>query len=279
MLKHSFCHIPGIGSKLERKLWLQGVHTWESLLNSPPTGVLSPSRHEKVIGHLRESAEQLRVENAPFFSRWLPPDEQWRLFSDFRHSIAYIDIESTGSRQGLDHITTVALYDGTSVKCYVHGRNLDSFPDDIAQYRLLVTYNGKSFDVPFIEQYFGIRITAAHIDLRFGLASLGYTGGLKGCERQLGIDRGPLDGFDGYLAVLLWHEYVRTRDERALETLLAYNIQDVVNLEPLLVHVYNEKLKKAPFDCARAPSSTLPVTPYAPHSEVLSRVRGSSLAL
>ena len=62
------------------------------------------------------------------------------------------------------------------------------------------------------------------------LSRLGYKGGLKGCEKQLGLDRHELDGVDGYTAVLLWQEYTRTRNTRALDTLLAYNIQDVLNL-------------------------------------------------
>jgi uncharacterized protein YprB with RNaseH-like and TPR domain len=51
-------------------------------------------------------------------------------------------------------------------------------------------YNGKTFDVPFIEKYFGIRMNHAHIDLRYVLKSLGYAGGLKRCEKALGLDRG-----------------------------------------------------------------------------------------
>jgi len=46
---------------------------------------------------------------------------------------------------------------------------------------------------------------------------------------------------------LLWNEFQRTRNHKALETLLAYNIQDVVNLETLMVLAYNLKLKETPF--------------------------------
>src|SRR5947199_8147 len=82
----------------------------------------------------------------------------------------------------------------------------------------------------------------AHIDLRYPLRSLGYTGGLKGCERQLGVARPGLEDVDGYLAVLLWDEYRRRKNERALETLLAYNAHDTVNLAALMVHAYNGKV-------------------------------------
>jgi len=56
--------------------------------------------------------------------------------------------------------------------------------------------------------------------LRYVLKSLGYSGGLKSCEKALGLDRGDLDGVDGYFAVLLWRDYQKKHNEKALETLL-----------------------------------------------------------
>jgi len=74
----------------------------------------------------------------------------------------------------------------------VQDQNLEDFIDEIYKYNVIVTYNGKCFDVPFIENYFNIRLDHAQIDLRYVLYSLGLRGGLKGCERQLGMDRGDL---------------------------------------------------------------------------------------
>jgi hypothetical protein len=125
----------------------------------------------------------------------------------------------------------------------VQGQNLDDFIEDIQKYKVIVSYNGKSFDIPFIEHFFNIRLDHAHIDLRYVFYSLGFKGGLKGCERQLGMDRGDLRDIDGFFAVLLWDEYQRTGDQKALETLLAYNIQDTVTLENLMVTAYNMKLR------------------------------------
>jgi uncharacterized protein YprB with RNaseH-like and TPR domain len=42
-----------------------------------------------------------------------------------------------------------------------------------------------------------------------------------------------VDGMDGYMAVLLWERYQRG-DKGALELLLTYNREDVVNLEVLM---------------------------------------------
>ena len=57
-------------------------------------------------------------------------------------------------------------------------------------------------------------------------------GGLKVVERKLGIGRN-LEGIDGFVAVRLWSDYVNGNDEDALNTLLEYNKEDVVNLRIL----------------------------------------------
>jgi len=46
--------------------------------------------------------------------------------------------------------TFIALFDGRSIRTYVQGENLNRYADDIQDYRMLVTYNGKSFDVPYM---------------------------------------------------------------------------------------------------------------------------------
>ena len=273
MLRNSFCHIPGIGPKFESRLWALGLHNWDSVLDRD-TPIISAKRRESVNRHLRQSSFELAQGNSRYFSQRLPSEEHWRIFSDFRHSVAYVDIEATGVR-GADAITTIALYDGYGIHCYVQGRNLGDFANDIGHYDLLVTYNGKCFDVPFIERSFGIRINAAHIDLRFLLHGLGYKGGLKGCEKQLGIDRGPLDGLDGYFAVLLWQDYVQG-NERALDTLLAYNVEDVINLEALMVTAYNRMLERTPFaDSHHCQSPIVPVSPFTPDMATIHRLRGT----
>jgi len=70
---------------------------------------------------------------------------------------------------------------------------------------------------------------------------------VKKCEKSLGMDREELDGVDGYFAVLLWNEYKRNQNQKALETLLAYNIEDVINLELLMIKSYNLMIENTPF--------------------------------
>lgn len=275
MLKNTFCHLPGIGIQTERRVWSAGISRWEQFLDAAPSDVpMQPGRFQLARMHLEESLVRLGEGTPAYFAGLLPSDQQWRLFAHFRDRAAYLDIETTGMGNPWDHITTIALYDGSSIACYVHDDNLLQFREDIDPRGLLVTYNGKTFDLPFIRRTLGVPMNQAHIDLRYVLRSLGYRGGLKGCEKQLGIDREELDGVDGLFAVHLWREYLDTWDRKALETLLAYNILDVVNLETLMVLAYNAKLRDTPFhETQRLDLPERPELPYRPHLETIHRIR------
>jgi uncharacterized protein YprB with RNaseH-like and TPR domain len=273
LLRSTFRHIHGVGPKTEHLLWEVGVRDWQAAL-SPNAVSLSEARRGRLCDALHESIARLEAGDARYFSDTLPSSELWRMFPEFQDSVAYVDIETTGLGSPGDYITTIALYDGRSVQTYVQGRNLGDFCRDIQRYRLLVTYNGKGFDVPFIRTDLGLAMEQAHIDLRYVLASLGYTGGLKGCEKRLGIDRGDLVDVDGFFAVLLWRDYERNRDPRALETLLAYNVLDVVNLETLMVLAYNMKLEGTPFEeTHRLPSPVQPPNPFRADLGTIYRIR------
>lgn len=271
MLRNTFCHIPGIGLETEKALWRAGVLSWDDVLEGGLEG-LSPRRTDILREHVEASVHALDKDDADYFYHRLPVHQQWRLFGAFRQSVGYLDIETTGLGGPRDSITTICIYDGNYLYSYVQGMNrrprraggsctkgapegreqdatgnLEDFADQADTFKLLVTYNGKRFDLPFIRAYLGVEMVQAHIDLMFVLRSLGYRGGLKGCERQLGISRDELEGVDGYFAVLLWNDYVNSGNEAALETLLAYNATDVVNLETLMVLAYNMKLGQTPF--------------------------------
>lgn len=274
MLTHTFIHLPGVGAKTECSLWKHGVHSWD--LFCAKEGKQLPFRQrkwEELRASLAESREQLTHCNPEFFARMLPSRSLWRLFASFRDSAAYLDIETTGLGGPGDYITTAALYDGKEVFYYIHGHNLDRLANDLRKYKLLVTYNGTCFDLPFIRNYFAIPLDHVHIDLRFLLHSLGYKGGLKRCEKQLGLDRDELNGVDGYFAVLLWEEFMTSRNSKALETLLAYNIADAVNLETLMVKAYNMKIEQTPFPELALPLPLAPRIRFRPDTALIARLR------
>lgn len=248
MLHHSFSHIPSVGVSTEGKIWNSGVGSMDEFLESPPS-FLSINKSKKLTEHIQQSKEKILAKDARYFYDNLPSKEHWRIFKEFQNSTVYLDIETTGLGSPGDIITTIALYDGKNIKYYINGKNLNDFKKDIKEYGVIVSYNGKTFDIPFIENYFGITISHAHLDLRYILYSLGYSGGLKSCEQQLGIGRtGSLADVDGFFAVLLWNDYKKKRNEKSLETLLSYNIEDVLNLEYLMIEAYNKKIKEIPLN-------------------------------
>jgi len=272
MLRNTFLHIPGIGPKTEQGLWAAGVDDWDAFFDDASLK-LSAAKRETITDALTESRRQLDRRNPDFFARRIPASQQWRLFNEFRDQTAYLDIETTGLEADCT-ISTIGGFDGSTMNTYVNRQNLEGFIDDINRYQLLVTYNGKCFDVPVIERFFGRTLDHAHIDLRYVLAGLGLKGGLKRCEVQLGMDRGDLEDIDGLFAVVLWKAYLRNRDEEALETLLSYNLQDAINLESLMVTAFNMKIGQTPFDRRfRLPMPEIPPNPIPPHLGTIEQYR------
>ncbi len=269
MIRHTFCHLPAIGPKRERALWERGVTSWEDCRRRPPVG-LRPPAMSRFLQMVDASCEALGKGDPRFFAWHLPPSERWRLYGEFSGAIAYLDIETTADGNG---ISVISLSDGTTVSSYVRGINLDRFASDLERYPLIVTYNGTCFDLPVIESCLNISIRAAHIDLRFVLRSIGVSGGLKRSERQFGVDRGILTGVDGAGAVWLWDRYLHTGEESALETLLAYNTEDVRYLPLLLTGCYNRLLANTPFSRELALSQPALVhNPYRADPVVIGRL-------
>ena len=244
MLHTCFRHLPGVGPGFENKLKERGICTWEEALNHPLP--CNAARAEELRGFLRESQARLAAGDAAWFGARLTPAEQWRLWPHFRHSAACVDIETNGLYGDYVQITTIALYDGARMRLYAQGGGerlserlgrevhaLQQFCDDILNYTLLVTWNGRCFDVPILRNELGIPLNHAHMDLRFVFRALGLRGGLKLVERRLGLDRGDVAGLDGWDAVRLWQRYEMYDDLRSLRTLLDYNAADVTGLEYL----------------------------------------------
>ena len=274
MITRTFQHMQGIGEATEQLIWERGIHTWEDF--RPPLNNRLGARTRAMVDHaLIDSFRAIAHRDVLFFSRALPHSLRWRMFPEFMDNAAYLDIETTGLDREHDTITTIALYDGNEIKWYVQGQNLDDFPRDIERYNLLISYNGSCFDVPFIERFFNIRLRAAQIDLRFVLGALGYRGGLKRCEKTLGVERPGMTDIDGYTAVLLWNDYRRTNNPRALETLLAYNICDAVNLAALMTIAYNHAISQTPFADLTLPAPDLPPLPFAIDRETVDRLQSS----
>jgi len=158
MLQNTFIHIQSIGAITEQRLWESGLRNWDALsddLSIP----LSDKRKYLLQKGIEESRQHLYQNNPVYFSMILPANQSWRFFPEFRNSTVYLDIETTGLDRHFHSITTIALYDGHEIKTYVQGQNLDDFIEAIQQYKVIVTYNGKSFDMLYMGYGFFIEIS------------------------------------------------------------------------------------------------------------------------
>ncbi|MDA3855839.1 MAG: ribonuclease H-like domain-containing protein [Candidatus Woesearchaeota archaeon] len=242
MLKKTFCHTQGISNETEKVLWENGIGTWEEFLeNFESISCIPQSKLEKIKTEIIFSREHLENNNLKYFQEKLIPKEHHRLANYGK--IAYVDIETTGLSKYTDEITMIGIFDGETAKSYVSGQDLEEAYEKLKEFDIIVTFNGKTFDMPFIEYKSKIKYDKIHLDLRFMLKELGLAGGLKKIEIALGITRDDeVQGVDGFEAVRLWRRY-KKGDENALRKLLIYNKEDIVNLKFLLEYYLKEKEK------------------------------------
>ena len=149
---------------------------------------------------------------------------------------AYLDIETSFDGR----ITIVGLHAEDRGMIQLVGGKIS----DLALWRALegvktiCTYNGSRFDLPVIRRRLGLDLAKefrSH-DLMYECWRQGLFGGLKRVEEQLGISR-LSKGINGFEAMRLWSRYEDEGDEEALETLLSYNRDDVLNLPVLEAHL------------------------------------------
>lgn len=230
MLRESFVMLPRVGHRVENNIWSQGLHSWDHFMGAVKVKGLSSARKDSFDWKLQEAKDNLRNGNSSYFSQM--PD-QWRLYNEFKDDAVFLDIETNGYYSG---ITVIGLCDGFDTKTFVRGFNLERslLVKELSKYKLVVTFNGASFDLPVIDRFFNFRPHIPHIDLRFVCQKLGFTGGLKAIEKQFNIKRRPeVNGLSGEDAVYLWEMWKSSGDRDYLNKLVWYNEEDILNLKPL----------------------------------------------
>ena len=154
-LECSFVHIGGVGPRTERALWRMGAASWDEFLAMAPGHPLGPRRTGAVAAGVMQSQLALDAGDARYFTDSLGASEAWRVYPDFAGGVCYLDIETTGMYRGGSDITFVGVYDGSRVEVFIRGRNLDALPAALERFGLVVTFNGKTFDLPFLRHEFG----------------------------------------------------------------------------------------------------------------------------
>jgi uncharacterized protein YprB with RNaseH-like and TPR domain len=245
LLEATFLHAQSIGRATEQRLWQSGANDWNAYLSgSESDWPLTRAQRALLTPTIVESVARLEAEDFAWFAERLPGSEHWRAVPAFGHRLAFVDIETTGGMDAGD-LTVVGVYDGWRLRQFVQGQNLDELPEALEEAAILVTFFGTGFDLPFLRRAFPqMPLPQMHVDLCYLLKKLGYRGGLKSIETQMGIQRPPgTAGLSGWDAVRLWREYQRGRPS-SLETLLAYNADDVRNMSDLLSEGYRRMARR-----------------------------------
>ncbi|MCE2849763.1 MAG: ribonuclease H-like domain-containing protein [Chloroflexaceae bacterium] len=149
---------------------------------------------------------------------------------------AYLDIETTLDQR----ISVAGIYraDQGTIQLIDGGINDVTLYTALAEVHALVTFNGSGFDLPVIRQRLRVNLLHdfTHSDLMYVCRKRGLRGGLKRIESMVGIAR-TTSGMSGFDAPRLWRRYEDEHDQHALELLLQYNQEDIINLSVIEAHL------------------------------------------
>lgn len=236
MITNSFIFLEKVGDRMEQNIWKNGIGSWNSFLGAK--SIKGLSRHRKLYydRKILSARKALYNMDSGYFLGLLQQSEMWRLYDFFKEDAVFLDIETTGFGEK-NGITVFGLYDGINTKIMVKGINLDYrlLKKELERYKMIVTFNGACFDLPFIEKECpGLIPRIPNFDVRFLTERLGFRGGLKAIEKTFGIKRPELvENLYGGDALTLWKMYRATGDEHYLNLLIEYNEHDIINLKIL----------------------------------------------
>lgn len=247
MITHTFQILPSVGAKKEMAIWEQGVRTWDEFMAADHVGTMRPDAKQHGDVMLTQASELLDDGDCRSLADMMPKAEVWRLFRHFRDDAVYLDIETDGlSRDAL--VTVVTVHGRGDTVTLTEGIDLcpETLSDALDGASMLVSFNGSCFDVPVLRNSFpSVDLDIPQFDLRFASRKVGYRGGLKPLEIQLGITRAEdIEGVDGAEAVRLWKMWERNGDRDALDILREYNRADTVNLETIADIIYDRLVRE-----------------------------------
>lgn len=160
---------------------------------------------------------------------------------------AYLDIETCAAGD----VTIVGIFrEDRGLRQLVGGEITDvNVWETLDGVDTICTFNGDRFDLPILERQVRVNLRQRFrsLDLLRECRRAGLKGGLKRLEERFGIARST-QGMNGWDAMRLWERYENEGDRVALDVLLEYNREDVMNLmqlERIVVGVGLELEKRA----------------------------------
>ncbi|MCI4370792.1 MAG: ribonuclease H-like domain-containing protein, partial [Thermoplasmata archaeon] len=164
MIRSTFLHLPGVGPITEAELWRRGVRDWAEFGELPEASALASARGDRVRVELAASERALAERHVEYFASRLPSAEHWRLYPAFRAETAFLDIETTGLSPYEGIVTVVSIHGAGRTRTFVADEDLEELPAYLRKFRLLSTFNGRLFDVPFLAHRFpGLSVPPVHI--------------------------------------------------------------------------------------------------------------------
>lgn len=228
LVDQSLCHIKGISPELEVVLRNQGV--------SSPMGLLTYQCDRfsgRTVKHMASSIKLYckctSLDLVDGVIGMFPCGHRIRVLHDRFEKALFLDIETDGLNSSSEIVCIGTSMNGNE-HVYVAGKDIYDFLDVWSRAELLVTFNGKRFDVPMILKLFKLSRVPAHIDLMEESRHYGLVGGLKAIEKILSFQRLEVECANGVDATCAWKEFAMNGNNSALERLLRYNIEDVQSL-------------------------------------------------
>ncbi|MDO9067587.1 MAG: DUF429 domain-containing protein [Deltaproteobacteria bacterium] len=218
--------------------------TWEQYVASLPKQ-LSLFDELSLETPLSKSIKAYASGDMAFFANTLSKAEYYRIALEFPQDVLFLDIETTGLSLYYDIITLVGWSLGEEYGVYINGQDDTQLRTALAQAKVIVTFNGTMFDLKFIAKHFNAPpIPPVHLDLRFFAKRVGFSGGQKKIEKEIGFKRkSKIEGMLGEAAPILWHRY-RRGDQKAMRRLIEYNHADIEGMKWILdvcTELYFEK--------------------------------------
>ena len=235
MIKNSFIFLEKFGKRKEKKIWQQ-VKDWREFLEAKSVKGIAKEKKHYYDRKIKEAKEALLREDSSYFIDKLPKVEMWRLYGYFKEEAGYLDIEVDSKGK----VILVGVSDYHKSNFFVKGVNLSktSIEKELLKYKLIITFNGSSFDLPKLKKQLMISISIPHIDLKPLCVNLGLKGGLKEVEKELNLQRPQhLQGNP----VSLWKAFHASNDREYLDLLIEYNREDIENLKGVM-EVVNKRL-------------------------------------
>ena len=119
MLKNTFLHLNGYGFIKERRLWHEGIKTWEDLHERQESQLAIFNNF--YVDLLKDSFIALNERNADFFAERIPSGEYYRIIQTYPKDTIFLDIETTGLSRYYDKITLVGWSKDDKHGIYIQG--------------------------------------------------------------------------------------------------------------------------------------------------------------